>query len=77
MPDNVAVEPACQGQGIGRALLAFAEAEARRRGFAELRLSTNVLMAPNIALYRRRGYAETERREESGFRRVYMAKPLG
>ncbi len=75
--DNVAVEPACQGQGIGRALLAFAEAEAQRRNFAELRLLTNELMASNIALYRALGYAETERREESGFRRVYMGKRLG
>ena len=75
--DNIAVEPARQGQGDGRLLLDFAEAEARRRGFPEIRLYTNELMARNIALYARRGYAETERRQEKGFRRVFMAKRLG
>ena len=31
--DNIAVLPECQGKGHGRALIEFAEAEARRRGF--------------------------------------------
>lgn len=74
--DNVAVEPAVKGQGLGRILMAFAEAEARRRGLAELRLLTNALMAANIALYTRLGFVETERRTEKGRARVYMAKPL-
>ena len=38
---NVAVEPARRGQGDGRILLDFAEAEARRRGLPEVRLYTN------------------------------------
>jgi N-acetylglutamate synthase-like GNAT family acetyltransferase len=75
--DNVAVEPARRGKGDGRALLDFAEAEARRRGLPEVRLYTNELMERNIALYAARGYAETERRQEKGFRRVFMAKRLG
>jgi GNAT superfamily N-acetyltransferase len=74
---NVAVEPARRGEGDGRALLDFAEAEARRRGFPEIRLYTNELMERNIALYAARGYAETERRGEEGFRRVFMAKRVG
>ncbi len=72
--ENVAVEPARKGKGDGRALLDFAEAEARRRGLPEIRLYTNELMERNIALYAARGYAETERRWEKGFRRVFMAK---
>jgi GNAT superfamily N-acetyltransferase len=72
--ENVAVEPARKGKGDGRALLDFAEAEARRRGLPEIRLYTNELMERNIALYAARGYAETERRREKGFRRVFMAK---
>jgi GNAT superfamily N-acetyltransferase len=72
--DNVAVEPTRQGTGDGRALLDFAEAEARRRGFPEILLYTNELMERNIALYAARGYAETERRKEKGFCRVFMAK---
>ena len=74
---NVAVEPARRGHGDGRALLDFAEAEARRRGFPEIRLYTNELMERNIALYAARGYAETERRREAGFCRVFMAKRVG
>jgi GNAT superfamily N-acetyltransferase len=74
--DNVAVEPALKGQGLGRLLMAFAEDEAGRRGFGEIRLLTNALMQSNIALYARLGYAETERRQEKGRARVYMAKRL-
>jgi len=33
-------------------------------------------MAENIALYARVGYVEYERRQEQGFRRVFMRKPL-
>ena len=33
--DNVTVDPAAQGRGLGRALISFAEAEARRRGYGE------------------------------------------
>nr|WP_281419552.1 GNAT family N-acetyltransferase [Falsiroseomonas tokyonensis] len=74
--DNIAVEPALKGQGLGRMLMDFAEAEARRRGLPELRLLTNALMAANIAMYRRLGFAETARVTEKGRARVYMAKPL-
>lgn len=74
--DNIAVDPARQGRGDGRAMLDFVEAEAQRLGLAEVRLYTNALMARNIALYARRGYAKTERRQEKGFSRVYMAKRL-
>jgi N-acetylglutamate synthase-like GNAT family acetyltransferase len=74
--DNIAVEPARQGKGDGRVLLDSVEAEAQRLGLPEVRLYTNVLMARNIALYAKRGYAETERRQEKGFARVFMAKRL-
>jgi ribosomal protein S18 acetylase RimI-like enzyme len=74
--DNIAVDPAWQGQGIGRALLAFAEEEARRRNLPELRLLTHQTMLSNIALYARLGYVETDRRVEDGFARVFLAKRL-
>jgi len=74
--DNVAVDPARQGLGDGRVLLDFVEAEAVRRGLPEVRLFTNVLMERNIALYARRGYVETERRQEQGFARVFMTKAV-
>jgi ribosomal protein S18 acetylase RimI-like enzyme len=74
--DNVAVRPECQGRGLGRTLVSFAEAEAQRRGFSRVRLYTHVLMADNQALYRRLGFVETERRTEKGFARVYMEKVI-
>ena len=72
--DNVAVAPSAQGKGYGQALVAFAEAEAQRRGLREVRLYTNVLMTENLALYGRLGFRETGRVSEKGYERVYMAK---
>ncbi len=74
--DNVAVDPDRQGQGLGRAMIAHAEAVARARGFTELRLFTNELMERNIGLYRRLGFAETHRATVGQYRRVFMTKPL-
>jgi ribosomal protein S18 acetylase RimI-like enzyme len=74
--DNIAVLPDCQGKGFGRALIGFAEAEARRRGFDEIHLYTHALMTENIALYRRIGFSETRRVSEKGYDRIYMTKRL-
>jgi len=75
--DNIAVRPDRQGQGLGRQLIAFAEAEARRLGFTELRLYTHEKMTENIALYTRLGFVETGRGCEAGYDRVFMTKRLG
>lgn len=73
--DNVAVVAAHEGTGLGRALIAFAEAEAARRGFAELRLYTNAKMARNIALYERLGFARLHTEEiRPGFVRQWMVR---
>jgi len=74
--DNVAVMPERQCSGLGRMLLAFAEAKARERGYLELQLYTNELMHENLAWYARLGYQETSRVYDSGFRRVFMKKQL-
>ena len=74
--ENVCVAPERQRQGIGRRLLAFTEDEARRRGYREVRLYTNVRFIENIALYRRNGYHETHRGGQDGFERVFMRKVL-
>ena len=74
--DNIAVAPAWQGRGVGRLLLDFADAEARRAGYAELRLYTHVLMHENIVLYTHLGWQETGRGEQAGFQRVFMRKPV-
>jgi len=74
--DNVAVARQAQGRGLGRALIGFAEMEARRRGFEAIDLYTNEAMHENIALYARLGYEETRRVAEKGYARVYMRKRL-
>jgi len=74
--DNIAVAPERQKGGLGRKLLAFAEAEAIRRGYAEIRLYTHVTMVENQRLYAAIGYEETERRRDAGFMRVFMRKRL-
>ena len=51
--DNVAVDPSHQGTGAGRALLEYAEAEARRAGFDSVYLCTHERMTENLALYSR------------------------
>ena len=74
--DNVAVHPGHQGKGLGGRLVALAEAESRRQGFTQLDLYTHECMTENIAMYKKLGYVETERRSERGYQRVYMCKRL-
>lgn len=74
--ENVAVAPGRQGRGLGRKLLAFAEKQAQRRGFREMRLYTAEAMSENFALYSRLGYEETERKTVADIPRVYMSKQL-
>ena len=73
---NIAVDPSFQRQGVGKALLQFAEAEARRLGHETILLSTNEKMTENQALYSKIGYVEYDRRVENGYSRVYMRKKL-
>nr|WP_280652810.1 GNAT family N-acetyltransferase [Jannaschia formosa] len=74
--ETVATHPDHVGRGIGLALIAFCEAEARRRGSRAVRLYTNAAMARNLTLYPRLGYALDGRREEDGFARVFFRKDL-
>ena len=74
--DNLAVWPERQGQGIGSRLIEACEVGARTLGLTELRLYTNEAMTENLDFYPRRGFAETGRGEESGFRRVYFSKSI-
>lgn len=74
--ENVAVSPPRHGEGVGKALLDFAEAEAARVGILRMDLYTNAQMRENLALYPRLGWVETARRTENGFERVYFEKPV-
>jgi ribosomal protein S18 acetylase RimI-like enzyme len=75
--DNVAVDPAHRGKGLGKALLALAEAEARRAGFDSIYLYTHEKMTENLAIYSRIGYVEYDRCSLGEFSLVYMRKHLG
>jgi ribosomal protein S18 acetylase RimI-like enzyme len=75
--ENIAVDPAHQGGGLGRTLMTFAESEARRQGYASIRLYTNEKMTENIAIYGRLGYRETGRETLRGLHVVHMRKELG
>jgi GNAT superfamily N-acetyltransferase len=75
--DNVAVHPGHRGTGLGRALLEFAEAEARRVGYDSIYLYTHEQLTENLALYARIGYVEYDRRSQGAFSLVYLRKHLG
>jgi N-acetylglutamate synthase-like GNAT family acetyltransferase len=74
--DTVAVAPTAQGGGHGCRLLERADLDARDQGLVEIRLCTNEAMTENIEFYPRRGFHETGRAEQDGFRRVFFAKRL-
>jgi ribosomal protein S18 acetylase RimI-like enzyme len=75
--ENVAVLPACHGQGLGRILLAHAETRALDAGCNESRLLTNAAFESNVALYKKIGY-RVDRTEpyKDGGTTVYMSKRL-
>jgi len=74
--ENVAVDPAHQGRGHGRALVGFAERHARELGLTAVVLYTNEAMVENLRLYPQLGFVETGRRVEDGYRRVFFRKSL-
>jgi len=69
---NVAVDPRSSGLGLGRGLIERAEAECRKLGLLELRLSTHVGIPENVRLYEHLGWKESGR---SG-NKVHMVKQL-
>jgi ribosomal protein S18 acetylase RimI-like enzyme len=74
---NVAVSPAHQGHGYGRALLGHAEELARSLGLEEVRLYTNGSFTDNIKLYKHVGYRVDREEVHPQFgAAVYMSKRL-
>ena len=74
--DNIAVDPECQGVGLGRCLMEYAANEASRLRLPALRLYTNAVMTENLSMYVHLGFVETHRAFEKGFDRVYMRRSL-
>lgn len=76
---KLAVHPAAQGQGIGRLLLARAEATARELGLSSLRLETRVELTENHRLFAAWGFRKTAENRHAGYDRttsIEMRKPL-
>jgi ribosomal protein S18 acetylase RimI-like enzyme len=71
--DNIAVDPARQGEGLGRRLIDHAASEARHHHLSVVRLYTNAAMTENLSMYAHMGFVETHRATEKGFHRVYMS----
>lgn len=74
--DVLAVSPAAQGRGLGAALLAFTESQARDRGYTRIMLYTHEAMTENLSYYPRHGYIETGRETVGIRQRVFFRKDL-
>lgn len=72
--DNLAVDAAWRGRGIGRMLISEVERHAKGVGTFGVRLYTNAVMVENQRLYLHLGYVETRRSVEGGFDRVFYEK---
>ncbi|MFC7226862.1 GNAT family N-acetyltransferase [Salinirubellus salinus] len=73
--ERVAVEASRRGEGIGRDLMAHAEAFATDEGYDRVRLDAQV---PVVAFYERLGYTGTsEEFEDAGIPHRTMEKALG
>ena len=66
---KLAVDPAHQGQGVGRALLARAEAEARVRNLPMLELQTRVELTDNHEAFVSMGFIRTGETNHPGYDR--------
>ncbi|HZP78447.1 MAG TPA: GNAT family N-acetyltransferase [Pseudolabrys sp.] len=73
---SVATAPVAQGRGVGKRLLAAAEARAAELGLNTLRLYTGEPLTGNIAWYERTGYVRESVEQLSDRRLVHMVKRL-
>ncbi|MGF6176058.1 GNAT family N-acetyltransferase [Ensifer sp. 4252] len=76
---KLAVAATCQGKGVGRLLLASAEAAARGRHLPALRLQTRIELVENHRTFSAWGFVETDRTAHPGFNRptsIEMRKTL-
>lgn len=74
--ETIAVADRTRGRGLGRRLVAHAEAASRAAGCRTISLFTHEKMTENRAIYPHLGFHETHRAHENSFDRVFFAKPL-
>lgn len=74
---SVATAPAAQRQGLGRRLLAAAEARARRLSLSQLQLYTGEKLTANVRWYHRHGFTIGRVEALDDRRVVHMAKTIG
>lgn len=67
---KLAVAPELQGRGIGKQLLAVAEATARERSLKMIRLDTRIELTGNHAAFAAMGFVRTAEKSHPGFDRV-------
>lgn len=70
------VAPEARGMGLGAQLMAAAEAEARRIGFAALRLDTNSALREAARLYERSGWRRIPRYNDDPYPDLFFEKSL-
>jgi GNAT superfamily N-acetyltransferase len=76
--EQLGVDPAFRGRGLGRRLLDRVEERARERGLGVIALDTAAPAARLLRLYAARGYREVDRVRFPGktYESVVLAKPL-
>jgi predicted N-acetyltransferase YhbS len=67
---RLAVTPEFQRQGIGRLLMEWAEAEARRRGCGAVLVGVRLALTGNVEFYRRLGYVAVAEHCHEGYERA-------
>jgi GNAT superfamily N-acetyltransferase len=64
---RLAVDPAWRRRGVARALIAYAEAEARRRTLDRLRIQVRIPLLGNQLLFKSCGFVEVSRECHPGY----------
>jgi GNAT superfamily N-acetyltransferase len=70
------VDPAARGHGLATSLLAFLEQTAVASGRLTVRLDTNPVLTPAIAMYRKNGYRDIERYNDNPYAGLWFEKHL-
>lgn len=76
---KLAVDPACQGNGLARRLIELAEERARHKGLTLLELQTRIELVENHKTFARLGFQKTAEDAHDGYDRptgIVMQKSL-